>query len=140
MSNLDASTVRKLVGGSSTPPPGRRNVGTPPPHPNLSAAGSKRAPSPLTRSSTPNQIEKKSLIPKFSPQLGRKTPDQSGRKTPDVGDRSKTPDSLTSSMTRSGTSLTGSKVKFKWKTWSAQNPISISVCYNNSWIFCVRNT
>ena len=26
-------------GGCSTPPPGRRNVGTPPPHPNLSAAG-----------------------------------------------------------------------------------------------------
>lgn len=45
-SNLDSSTVRKLMGGTagssggcSTPPPGRRNVGTPPPHPNLSAAG-----------------------------------------------------------------------------------------------------
>jgi len=116
-SNLDSSTVRKLMGGNagssggcSTPPPGRRNVGTPPPHPNLSAAGSKRAPSPLTRSSTPNQIEKKSLIPKFSPQLGRKTPDLGGRsKTPDA-DRSKTPDSMTSSMTRSGTATTGSKI------------------------------
>merc|ERR1719193_472012 len=103
MSNLEQSTVRKLLSGgnsasgSRTPPPGRRNVGTPPPHPNLSAAGSKRAPSPLTRSSTPNQNEKKSLIPKFSPQLGRKTPDV---------ERSKTPETLKSSSSGSKTTTT----------------------------------
>ena len=75
-SNLEHTGTRKLVApgsGSSTPPPARRNMGTPPPHPQP-AAGSKRAPSPLARSSTPNN-EKKSLIPKFSPSLGRKTPD-----------------------------------------------------------------
>lgn len=64
--------------GCRTPPPMRRDLGTPPPHPNTPPAGSKRAPSPLTRSSTPNLSysnvssasngsgEKKSLIPKIS--------------------------------------------------------------------------
>lgn len=75
-SNLEPSN-RKLVSisGTSTPPPVRRNMGTPPPHPNLQSGGSKRAPSPLTRSSTPNlnsSSEKKSLIPKFSPSLSKK--------------------------------------------------------------------
>merc|ERR1719474_550308 len=83
-SNLVPGNRKQLtaaISGSNTPPPLRRNMGTPPPHPNLQPAGSKRAPSPLTRSSTPNlhassnSGEKKSLIPKFSPALSRRTPD-----------------------------------------------------------------
>lgn len=84
-SNLEGSNRKLVVGsGSHTPPPSRRNMGTPPPHPNNLTAGSKRAPSPLTRSSTPNLntgSEKKSLIPKFSPSLSRKTPDPSGKES-----------------------------------------------------------
>jgi len=79
-SNLEPS-ARKVVApvsGSSTPPASRRNMGTPPPHPDRVPPGSKRAPSPLARSATPNSSEKKSLIPKFSPSLSRKTPDPVG--------------------------------------------------------------
>ena len=82
-SNLEPSSshhsrLALATGGSCrTPPPMRRDLGTPPPHPNTPPAGSKRAPSPLTRSSTPNLAysnvgsgsssgEKKSLIPKIS--------------------------------------------------------------------------
>ena len=65
--------------GTRTPPPARRNMGTPPPHPNTPPVGSKRAPSPLARSPAPSMSssytassDKKSLIPKFSPGLQRK--------------------------------------------------------------------
>ena len=77
-----ASALRLLQSQSRTPPPGRRNMGTPPPHPNTPPVGSKRAPSPLARSPAPSMTssynsnvgnDKKSLIPKFSPGLQRKT-------------------------------------------------------------------
>merc|ERR1719430_1150831 len=69
-------------GSSRTPPPQRRDMGTPPPHPKSPAPGSKRAPSPLARSPAPSMsssystgsADKKSLIPKFSPSMQRKTP------------------------------------------------------------------
>merc|ERR1712117_557218 len=57
-------------------------MGTPPPHPKSPAPGSKRAPSPLARSPAPSMsssysttsADKKSLIPRFSPSMQRKTP------------------------------------------------------------------
>merc|ERR1719384_2963644 len=84
-SNLEPSPNKfSLVPSMSrTPPPVRRNMGTPPPHPNTPPVGSKRAPSPLARSPAPVMSssytagDKKSLIPKFSPGLQRKTLDSS---------------------------------------------------------------
>jgi len=88
-SSTQHSRLAIATGSCRTPPPMRRDLGTPPPHPNTPPAGSKRAPSPLTRSSTPNLAysnvgnssgEKKSLIPKISgsslqqQQAQRKTP------------------------------------------------------------------
>ena len=84
-SNLEQSPNKfsLLPSMSRTPPPLRRNMGTPPPHPNTPPVGSKRAPSPLARSPAPSMTssytagDKKSLIPKFSPGLQRKTLDSS---------------------------------------------------------------
>ena len=84
-SNLEPSNIPSRYsnfGYSRTPPPQRRDMGTPPPHPKSPAPGSKRAPSPLARSPGPSMTssysapsgDKKSLIPKFSPSLQRKTP------------------------------------------------------------------
>jgi len=86
-SNLEPSSIPSRnshfgYGSSRTPPPQRRDMGTPPPHPKSPAPGSKRAPSPLARSPGPSMsssfsttsADKKSLIPKFSPSLQRKTP------------------------------------------------------------------
>ena len=86
-SNLEPSSIPSRnshfgYGSSRTPPPQRRDMGTPPPHPKSPAPGSKRAPSPLARSPAPSMsssysttsADKKSLIPKFSPSLQRKTP------------------------------------------------------------------
>lgn len=87
-SNLEGSTKSSIpsrnfgYGSCRTPPPQRRDMGTPPPHPGSPAPGSKRAPSPLARSPGPSMSnsysagssDKKSLIPKFSPSLQRKTP------------------------------------------------------------------
>ena len=89
-SNLEPSPNKfSLVPSlSRTPPPVRRNMGTPPPHPNTPPVGSKRAPSPLARSPAPIMSssftagDKKSLIPKFSPGLQRKALDSS--KSPKV--------------------------------------------------------
>ena len=89
-SNLEPSPNKfsLLPSSSRTPPPVRRNMGTPPPHPNTPPVGSKRAPSPLARSPAPVMSssytagDKKSLIPKFSPGLQRKTLDSS--KSPKV--------------------------------------------------------
>jgi len=66
-SNLTPPLDRKftLPATSKTPPPVRRNMGTPPPHPNTPLTGSKRAPSPLAQSPGPS-TERKSFIPKFS--------------------------------------------------------------------------
>ena len=83
-SNLEGSPNKfsLLPGSCRTPPPQRRNMGTPPPHPNTPPVGSKRAPSPLARSPAPSMTssysagsDKKSLIPKFSPGLQRKSHD-----------------------------------------------------------------
>merc|ERR1719384_1838287 len=84
-SNLEPSPNKfsLLPSMSRTPPPVRRNMGTPPPHPNTPPVGSKRAPSPLARSPAPSMSssytagDKKSLIPKFSPGLQRKALDSS---------------------------------------------------------------
>jgi len=86
-SNLEPSSIPSRnshfgYGSSRTPPPQRRDMGTPPPHPKSPAPGSKRAPSPLARSPGPSMsssfsttsADKKSLIPKFSPGMQRKTP------------------------------------------------------------------
>jgi len=86
-SNLEPSSIPSRnshfgYGSSRTPPPQRRDMGTPPPHPKSPAPGSKRAPSPLARSPAPSMsssysatsADKKSLIPKFSPSMQRKTP------------------------------------------------------------------
>jgi len=86
-SNLEPSSIPSRnshfgYGSSRTPPPQRRDMGTPPPHPKSPAPGSKRAPSPLARSPGPSMsssysttsADKKSLIPKFSPSMQRKTP------------------------------------------------------------------
>jgi len=86
-SNLEPSSIPSRnshfgYGSSRTPPPQRRDMGTPPPHPKSPAPGSKRAPSPLARSPGPSMsssysttsADKKSLIPKFSPSIQRKTP------------------------------------------------------------------
>jgi len=85
-SNLEPSNIlsrySNLGYSSRTPPPQRRDMGTPPPHPKSPAPGSKRAPSPLSRSPGPSMTssysapsgDKKSLIPKFSPSGQRKTP------------------------------------------------------------------
>jgi len=67
-------------GGMSTPPPARRDLGTPPPHPKTPPVGSRRAPSPLARSPAPatgmsrsyTAGDKSSMIPKFSPGPQRK--------------------------------------------------------------------
>lgn len=85
-SNLEGSSSKfsLLPSMSRTPPPVRRNMGTPPPHPNTPPVGSKRAPSPLARSPAPSMSssytagDKKSLIPKFSPGLQRKSTDSPG--------------------------------------------------------------
>lgn len=83
-SNLEPSNIpiRNSNYGYRTPPPQRRDMGTPPPHPKSPAPGGKRAPSPLARSPGPSMsssysapsMDKRSLIPKFSPGLQRKTP------------------------------------------------------------------
>merc|ERR1719334_2144097 len=86
-SNLEPSSIPSRnshfgYGSSRTPPPQRRDMGTPPPHPKSPAPGSKRAPSPLARSPAPSMSssystgssDRKSLIPKFSPSVQRKTP------------------------------------------------------------------
>jgi len=82
-SNLEPSPNKFTLAPSSsrTPPPQRRDMGTPPPHPKTPPVGSKRAPSPLARSPAPSMSssytagDKKSLIPKFSPSMHRKTPE-----------------------------------------------------------------
>merc|ERR1719228_2703644 len=84
-SNLEPSPNKFTLAPSSsrTPPPQRRDMGTPPPHPKTPPVGSKRAPSPLARSPAPSMSssysagDKKSLIPKFSPSQHRKTPESS---------------------------------------------------------------
>lgn len=98
-SRLALATGSGMGGSCRTPPPMRRDLGTPPPHPNTPPVGSKRAPSPLTRSSTPNLAggsgtgggggssgEKKSLIPKISgsslQQQQQQQLSQQQRKTP----------------------------------------------------------
>merc|ERR1712240_841810 len=58
-SNLEPSSIPSRnshfgYGSSRTPPPQRRDMGTPPPHPKSPAPGSKRAPSPLARSPAPS--------------------------------------------------------------------------------------
>jgi len=81
-SNAPSRNSQFGYGSSRTPPPQRRDMGTPPPHPKSPAPGSKRAPSPLARSPGPSMSnsysapsnDKRSLIPKFSPSLQRKTP------------------------------------------------------------------
>ena len=63
---------RTLSSGPLSPSMSYRNIGTPPPHPNISSTISnsiKRVQSPLALSQTK---DKKSLIPKLSPQLERK--------------------------------------------------------------------
>ena len=63
---------RTLSSGPLSPSISYRNIGTPPPHPNSTnnlGNSSKRVQSPLVTSQTK---EKKSLIPKLSPQLERK--------------------------------------------------------------------
>jgi len=90
-SNLEPSALHSfsLPGSSKTPPPQRRDVGTPPPHPKSPAPGMKRAFSPLARSasasmmssytaSTDTHDKSKSLIPKYSPSIGKKTSESSG--------------------------------------------------------------
>merc|ERR1711936_941567 len=82
-SNLEPSPNKFTLAPSSsrTPPPQRRDMGTPPPHPKTPPVGSKRAPSPLARSPAPSMSssytagDKKSLIPEFSPSMHRKTPE-----------------------------------------------------------------
>merc|ERR1719430_2104649 len=82
-SNLEPSPNKFTLAPSSsrTPPPQRRDMGTPPPHPKTPPVGSKRAPSPnkftLAPSSSSSYTagDKKSLIPKFSPSMHRKTPE-----------------------------------------------------------------
>jgi hypothetical protein len=115
-SNLEPSSTQHsrlalATGGSCrTPPPMRRDLGTPPPHPNTPPAGSKRAPSPLTRSSTPNLSysnlggsgEKKSLIPKIS---GSSLQQQQQRKTPSASS-----DPSGSSMKQKDSSIPSSPV------------------------------
>ena len=74
-STLTPSVGRKSISGSgnasglrsSSPgtPGGRRDLGTPPPHPSTPPLGSRRVASPLARSQSPYG-EKKSLIPKLS--------------------------------------------------------------------------
>jgi len=88
-SNLEPSSLNRfsLPGSSRTPPPQRRDMGTPPPHPKSPAPGSKRAPSPLARSPAPSMSasytsgsasgsdKNKSLIPKFSQSQIKKSKD-----------------------------------------------------------------
>merc|ERR1719430_175500 len=84
-SNLEPSPNKFTLAPSSsrTPPPQRRDMGTPPPHPKTPPVGSKRAPSPNkftlapSSSSSYSAGDKKSLIPKFSPSQHRKTPESS---------------------------------------------------------------
>ena len=77
-SNLTPTMGRRLMSprtlstGPLSPSISYRNIGTPPPHPNSSSGlinSNKRVQSPLV---TSQSKEKKSLIPKLSPQLERK--------------------------------------------------------------------
>lgn len=73
-SNMTPTMGRKLTSGnlgSSRSPVPRNALGTPPPHPSTPPIGSRRAPSPLARSQSPYG-ERRSLIPKLSPTMGRK--------------------------------------------------------------------
>eukprot|EP00094_Tigriopus_californicus_P007067 TCALIF_06805-PA protein Name:"Similar to KANK1 KN motif and ankyrin repeat domain-containing protein 1 (Homo sapiens)" AED:0.29 eAED:0.37 QI:0/0/0/0.66/1/1/3/0/1455 len=73
-SNMTPTMGRKLTAGnlgSSRSPVPRNALGTPPPHPSTPPVGSRRIPSPLARSQSPYG-ERRSLIPKLSPNLGRK--------------------------------------------------------------------
>jgi len=76
-SNLTPTMTRKTMSPL-------RNIGTPPPHPNLallSTTSAKRVQSPLARSlsSTTATKDQKSLIPKRSPQLERKLIDKTSQ-------------------------------------------------------------
>lgn len=86
-SNLEPASYSRLglPVSSKTPPPVRRDMGTPPPHPKSPAPGSKRAPSPLARSPGPSNMsasftagttgskdKNKSFIPKLSPSSQKK--------------------------------------------------------------------
>ena len=74
-SSLIPSMGRRVSSPKSPiPMTGRRDVGTPPPHPATPPVGSRRAPSPLARSQSPYSQEKRSLIPKLSPSTSRKQP------------------------------------------------------------------
>lgn len=89
-SNLTPSVGRKSLTGSPSTTTGRRDLGTPPPHPSTPPLGSRRVASPLARSQSP-YAEKKSLIPKLSQSsLGSSSPSTVKRgavasKTSDAG-------------------------------------------------------
>ena len=79
-SNLTPTMGRRLMSprtlstGPLSPSVSYRNIGTPPPHPNVSStisSSSKRVQSPLALSQSASK-DKKSLIPKLSPQFERK--------------------------------------------------------------------
>ncbi len=79
-SNLTPTLGRKVLSPnynrsgspSTSAASGRRDLGTPPPHPSTPPVGSKRAPSPLARSQSPYSSSdgRKSLIPKLSSGTG----------------------------------------------------------------------